>query len=64
MPVVSLDVDYETLDKMVIDCLKDTLNDIECDGNRSAVLLDSFDRVIAYLSVPGTYKDGMFDEPA
>ena len=60
MPVVSLDVNDETLDKMVVDCLKETLKDLDS----SAVLEDSFERVIAYYSVPGQYKDGMFDEPA
>lgn len=64
MPTISIDVDYESLDAVVVECLKDTFNDLEIDDSGSAVLRDSFERVIAYYSVPGTYKGGMFDESA
>lgn len=62
MPTISIEVDYDSLDAVVIECLKDTLDHLEDNGPSSAVLKDSFDRVIAYYSVPGTYKDGAFDE--
>lgn len=56
------DFNAESFEKLIRDELVEQANCLELDADASNwKLREAFNRVIAYYSVPGTYKDGMFD---
>jgi len=57
------DLNEEAFDKLIRDELIDQLTGLETDGlmEERDKLIEAFNIVIAYNSVPGTYKNGEFD---
>jgi len=60
------DLNEHAFEQLIRTELIDQLTDLEFSANddsiRDTKLIESFKRVIAYNSVPGTYEDGKYDE--
>jgi hypothetical protein len=55
-------IDHESADDLVADVLAEAIDDLEHTSppNEKELLL-ALNRVLAYFSVPGSYKDGEYD---
>ena len=59
--IVRNDFNSESFDQLVRTELVDQLSCLVIDEEVDGKLIEAFQRVIAYNSVPGTYMDGVWD---
>jgi hypothetical protein len=57
-----IEFNYDQIEEIVREALKESLRLLENHSEGSYVLCDSLHRVIAYYSVPGEYLDGVYDD--
>ena len=59
---MKIELNYDQIEEIVREALKESLRLIEDHGEGSYVLRDSLHRVIAYYSVPEEYEGGVYDD--
>lgn len=59
--IVRNDFNSESFDKLIRTELVDQLSCLVCEEDTDGQLIEAFQRVIAYNSVPGTYMEGVWD---
>jgi hypothetical protein len=57
--VINIDLDYDQCDKVTLETLLDYL---KTDPSMPKALQEHFHYVIAYMSVPGQYEKGKYDD--